>query len=71
MTIHHIEEAMPHFTISSPKGVHVVPVETVCKLANGSLPLFNKEQLDDDVDLLRGIIEDWLVQVHGIDPNSD
>ncbi len=64
------ENTTPHFVIESHLGSYVIPVYTVARMATGRAPLFRKENLDEDVDIIRGILTDWLTQVHDIDPNE-
>ncbi|MBL4664300.1 MAG: hypothetical protein JKY22_12285 [Flavobacteriaceae bacterium] len=56
-----IEEAMPHFMIIGHTGItHIIPVGAVKKMANGKNKLINKGQEDVDIDLIQGIIREWL-----------
>jgi len=56
-----IEENMPHFGIQGHSGnYHVIPVVTIERIANGSLPLLCEGQEECDKDMIRGIILEWL-----------
>ena len=70
MAIHDTEEIMEHLVIIGVSGVHTIPSYTLSQMAAGKMPVFRKDQLDDDIDLVRGIIADWLFQVHGIDSDG-
>ena len=62
-----IEESMPHFCITGPLNEpHVIPVEALIRMANGKNKLINEGQEREDIDLIRGIIFDWLA-TKGID----
>lgn len=58
-----IEEAMPHFCIIGPKNEpHVVPVDCIVAMAEGRIELTREGQLNCDIDLIQGILIDWLRQ---------
>jgi len=56
-----IEENLPHFDIIGLSGNHhIIPVMTVERMADGTMPLRFPDQEDHDDDMIRGILLEWL-----------
>ena len=56
-----IEKNIPYCCIVGPKNEpHIVPLQVIERIANGTLPLRMKGQEESDDDMIRGIIMDWL-----------
>ena len=57
-----IEEAMPHACIIGPLNEpHIIPVEAIRRMATGKNKLINEGQEREDIDLIQGILADWLI----------
>lgn len=57
-----IADQRPHAMIVGPNGnPHVVPIECLKRMADGRNKLINEDQKADDINLIRGLIAEWLV----------
>lgn len=57
-----IEEQMPLGVIVGPSNqTHVISIEAIKRMADGRNKLINEGQEESDIDLIQGIIDDWLM----------
>jgi len=57
-----IEENTPHACVVGPLNEpHIIPVEAIRRMASGENQLIQCGQEDEDEDLIRGLLRDWLI----------
>ena len=57
-----IDDQRPHAMIVGPSGdPHVIPIEAIRRMSNGKNKLITRGQEDVDIDLIQGLIADWLI----------
>lgn len=54
----------PHLMIIGPNNEpHIVPRSCLVKMAKGEIELIQKGQEREDIDMIQGIIGDWLERI--------